>query len=466
MIHQIGRRLKKCSFFLTLLFATNEAIALGLNDFDKATDNQKTNVIMQRLDASCGLAALATVLHYQFGQDVTEESLILELDTLEPDEKRLVEGLTLRDIQQLANNRGLYASWKKVSIDGLGMLSKKGAVIIRFMVNKYTPHFSVLKKNGVEQDLLYLADPSFGNITVKRDELINRWYLSNQKFGYVLILEATEKNNLLDKSTEQNISYLDIDAAQLQSYLFAPNGKWVARLTFEKATMNGINYYYPISGLSLNQGGHLYTAGLQLAYGLSKHSSLEIYGSWSRSTINYSASYTDIYGNSASSSASNSTDKISNFGIGLSHIIYEEESHIPQVSFSGNAILPSSDINYGYGFSVSISKSINEDLLLFSGVSASRYLMTQAAGSNALTSSTNVGYSLGGIVPLLKEWGVLGQLIVQRQLTWLPSPSITKNWFYRGSLIIPITRLISVEPYYSITPNASKAIGLSVATRF
>ena len=465
MIHQIGHRLKKCTFFLALLFATNQAIALGLNDFDKATDNQKTNVIMQRLDASCGLAALATVLRYQFGQDVTEESLILELDTLEPDEKRLVEGLSLRDIQQLANNHGLYASWKKVSIDGLGMLSKKRPVIIRFMVNKYTPHFSVLKKNGVEQDLLYLADSSFGNITIKRGDLINRWYLPNQKFGYALILEATEKNNLLDKSTEQNISYLDIDTAQLQSYLFAPDGKWIARLTFEKATMKGIDYYYPISGLSLNQGGHSYTAGLQLAYGLSKHSSLEIYGSWSRSTINHSASYTDIYGNSASSSASNSTDRISNFGIGLSHIIYEEKSYIPQVSLSGNAILPSSDISYGYGFTGSASKSINEDLLLFSSISASRYSMTQSAESNTLVSPTTFSYSIGGIAPLLKEWGVLGQIIGQRQLTWLQNLGITKNWFYRGSLIIPITRLISVEPYYSITPNISKAIGLSVATR-
>ncbi len=435
----------------------------------QSVDSQKFNIVEQKLEASCGLAALATILHYQYGKDVSEESLLLELELLPPDERRLTEGLTLRDIAQLARHHELKATWKKTSIVGLKQVSSREPLIIRYMLNAYSPHFSVLKKNGIDGNSVYLADPALGNITLTKGELTDRWYLPDLEQGYVLILAPMKSNpkselGLLDRSTEQGINYLDIGTAQSRSSIFPPENKWVARLSMESANLKGSSYSDPISGLTIKQNGHAYTAGLDLTYGLSKRTSININGSWSKTINNTLLSVSDDFGNNYSSSTSDPNTKLASLGIGLSRIIYNEQPYLPGISISGSLMLPTSNVRYGYGFSSMASKNIYGGAFVFANISASQYSPIVSNEGMTQSNPTNLLYSAGSAIPLISKWGVMGQLQVQRQLVW--SPDISKNWFYQASLTIPIARSSSVVPYYSIVPNVSNAAGLMLSSSF
>ena len=69
-------------------------------------------LIKQRLDYSCGAAALATILRYGFGDKVTERDILIELfELLSEDEEglRRKEGFSLLDLQRVAQARGYKA---------------------------------------------------------------------------------------------------------------------------------------------------------------------------------------------------------------------------------------------------------------------------------------------------------------------------------------------------------------------
>jgi uncharacterized protein len=71
---------------------------------------RERQVVMQKLDYSCGAATLATVARYYWGDNVGEETflaLIPKLKLSEADIKdRIENGLTLTDLRDLANLAG------------------------------------------------------------------------------------------------------------------------------------------------------------------------------------------------------------------------------------------------------------------------------------------------------------------------------------------------------------------------
>jgi len=71
------------------------------------------NLVRQRFDYSCGAAALATILRYGFGDEVTEREILVDLfELLSEDEKglRRKEGFSLLDLQSVAKARGYKAT--------------------------------------------------------------------------------------------------------------------------------------------------------------------------------------------------------------------------------------------------------------------------------------------------------------------------------------------------------------------
>src|SRR5690606_34749716 len=66
---------------------------------------KEQNIVMQRLDYSCGAAALATVIRYYWGDPATEDQFLRVLGgLLTPDEARdrIENGLTLTDLRRAA----------------------------------------------------------------------------------------------------------------------------------------------------------------------------------------------------------------------------------------------------------------------------------------------------------------------------------------------------------------------------
>jgi len=143
---------------------------------------QEQNVVMQQLDFSCGIASLATLMNYYFGDDVTETMLIKEvLDSLSESDKadRQEKGLSLLDLKRLAERRGYkaYAVTLKPSY-----LYKIDRPISVYLETGEFRHFAVFR--GIKEDRIFLSDPSRGNTRMPVENFLKTW-----RKGIALVLD-------------------------------------------------------------------------------------------------------------------------------------------------------------------------------------------------------------------------------------------------------------------------------------
>ncbi len=135
---------------------------------------RERQVVMQKLDYSCGAATLATIARYYWGDDVDEAtflSLIPRLNlTEEQIRDRIEKGLTLTDLRDMANLAGYQSSMGKVQFREL--IEAKVPVIVGVVVNKHD-HFVVYR--GTDGYYVYLADPIRGNIRTEVDVFLRQW---------------------------------------------------------------------------------------------------------------------------------------------------------------------------------------------------------------------------------------------------------------------------------------------------
>jgi len=141
-----------------------------------------TNVNHQSLDISCGPAALSTLLNYYLGDQVTEFDIISnilessDLNKIKKIQKR--QAFSMLDLKRFALYRGYQAAGYKVGIRDLIEFGKPLIIPIESLGYK---HFVVFK--GIKGDRVYLADPSFGNITMRYPHFLYAW---KQKVGLVV----------------------------------------------------------------------------------------------------------------------------------------------------------------------------------------------------------------------------------------------------------------------------------------
>ncbi len=147
------------------------------------------NLVKQRLDYSCGAAALATILRYGFGDEVTEREILVDLfDLLSKDEKRLrrKEGFSLLDLQRVAQARGYKAQGFRLAPE---YLPKLGGPVIVFIEPRGYKHFAVFR--GVKGDRIYLADPSRGNVRMPAYRFLDNWLREKGK-GIIFVIEPKD----------------------------------------------------------------------------------------------------------------------------------------------------------------------------------------------------------------------------------------------------------------------------------
>lgn len=151
-------------------------------------DLRDQNLVRQRFDFSCGAAALATILRYGFGEEVTERQILIELfDLLSEDEETAVrsEGFSLLHLQRVAQARGYNAQGFRLVPEQLAML---GGPVIVYIEPRGYQHFAVLR--GVRGDRVYLADPSRGNIRMPAYTFLEGW-LQDDGTGIIFVVEPT-----------------------------------------------------------------------------------------------------------------------------------------------------------------------------------------------------------------------------------------------------------------------------------
>lgn len=148
------------------------------------------NVVMQQRDFSCGAAALATVLNYYWGENVSETALLLIIANLlsrEELEDRVLNGLTLTDLKNVAQIGGFTAVLGKLTIEKLA--DTKLPLVVAITVNNYD-HFVVFR--GMDDEYVYIADPIFG----KKKELIATFAEQWQQNAILAVIKPGEPPKL------------------------------------------------------------------------------------------------------------------------------------------------------------------------------------------------------------------------------------------------------------------------------
>lgn len=131
------------------------------------------NIVMQRRDYSCGAAALATLLKYHLGDNVTEDGVLDGLDeilTPEQIQDRIKNGLALADLRRVAVAGGYEAVVTRLSFDQLAQA--KVPLLVGIQEGKYK-HFVVYR--GTNYRWVYLADPIRGQIHLTPCEFVKQW---------------------------------------------------------------------------------------------------------------------------------------------------------------------------------------------------------------------------------------------------------------------------------------------------
>jgi predicted double-glycine peptidase len=170
---------------ISLDVGTNTRVYGPLKSFTALRDE---NLVKQAYDYSCGAAALATLLTYGLDDPVTEQEILKQvLATLPQDEeaRRKKEGLSLLDLQKIAQIRGHRAQGFRLAPEFLSQL--QGPVMV-FIKPRGYEHFAVLK--GVQGNRVYLADPSLGNVRMSMSRFLSMW-LDETGRGIIFVVERT-----------------------------------------------------------------------------------------------------------------------------------------------------------------------------------------------------------------------------------------------------------------------------------
>ncbi len=163
---------------------------------------RERQVVMQKLDYSCGAAALATVFRYYWGANVNEETflrLIPKLNlTAEEIKDRVENGLTLTDLRDLANLAGYQSSMGKVKFQDLA--ESKVPVIVGITIRKHD-HFAVFR--GTDGYYVYLGDSIRGNIRLPIPEFLEQWQEN-------AILVVAKPNSQVKKINPMGIRFTEV----------------------------------------------------------------------------------------------------------------------------------------------------------------------------------------------------------------------------------------------------------------
>ena len=176
--------------FLLILWQPGESCAgtvevnIGTPEFPVYVDQQVDSLIdlrhahvqLQERDFSCGAASMTTIFNYYLEYPVKEIDVIqglLEIakkkGTLENIIRR--RGFTLLDLKRFAESKGFKTSAFKLEFEDLVQLGEPALVPI---IPSGYKHFVVFR--GADKHFVYLADPSFGNLTQTIEDFKRDWY--------------------------------------------------------------------------------------------------------------------------------------------------------------------------------------------------------------------------------------------------------------------------------------------------
>jgi predicted double-glycine peptidase len=151
------------------------------------------NVIIQSWDLSCGAAALATLLRYEWGDPVTEKQVANGLMARKeyiknPAIVQVREGFSLLDLKRYVEKQGFKG-------EGFGQLDlndliENAPIMVPVDALGYN-HFVIFR--GIRGDRVLLADPAWGNRTMTINKFKRMWLDYGKVMGHVGFVVKREK---------------------------------------------------------------------------------------------------------------------------------------------------------------------------------------------------------------------------------------------------------------------------------
>jgi predicted double-glycine peptidase len=165
----------------------------GIKNITTLREMKRRYVTFQQYDFSCGAAVISTLLTYYFGEPATEQEVVFGIAQRADVEKVLKRrAFSLLDMKKFAQSRGYRAIGYQMDFDFLVELKKP--VIVPVEIRSYK-HFVIFK--GIVGDRVVIADPAFGNYTMKFTRFLSIW---TDGIGFVL-----ERNEPKGPFTEEDL---------------------------------------------------------------------------------------------------------------------------------------------------------------------------------------------------------------------------------------------------------------------
>lgn len=127
-------------------------------------------VVRQQYDYSCGSAALATLLRFHYGVDVTEGDIFKAMYVQGDQAKIRKVGFSLLDMKRYLASKGYKADGYRISADVLAHMTSPSIAVIT--VGNYK-HFVVIKGAGAGRILV--GDPALGMKTYRQADFEKIW---------------------------------------------------------------------------------------------------------------------------------------------------------------------------------------------------------------------------------------------------------------------------------------------------
>ncbi|CAJ0796768.1 hypothetical protein LMG7141_03285 [Ralstonia condita] len=124
----------------------------------------------QRYDFSCGSAAVATLLTYQYGYPVSEQAVFQAMYLHGDQEKIRREGFSLLDIKRYLESQGFDADGFEQPLEALD--TARLPAIVLLSENGYH-HFVVVK--GMQDGRVLVGDPAMGTRAIARASFESMW---------------------------------------------------------------------------------------------------------------------------------------------------------------------------------------------------------------------------------------------------------------------------------------------------
>ncbi len=123
-----------------------------------------SRTVHQQFDFSCGSAAVATLLTYQYGDPVTEQDVFQAMWDHGDQAKIRQDGFSLLDMKRYLDARGYQSNGYEVPIEKL--IENSVPAVMLISDHGYN-HFVVIK--GLSKDRVLLVDPSAGARVMSRE---------------------------------------------------------------------------------------------------------------------------------------------------------------------------------------------------------------------------------------------------------------------------------------------------------